>query len=89
MRNHLNSRTQIVPAPFLFDNALIETSGGNIILLRAGAAREPLIMSKVQIRLCTVVSDKDFAMLIGTHRPWINVEVGVEFPQTYLVATRL
>ena len=44
---------------------------------------------EIEIRLGTIISDKDFAMLIRRHRAWIDIEIGVQLPQPYLVTTSL
>ena len=56
---------------------------------RRRAAREALVMSEVEIRLRSVVSDEDLAVLIGAHRARIDVEVGVELPESDRIATSL
>ena len=39
--------------------------------------------------LGAIVGDKDFAVLGRAHRPRIDVEIGVELPQTHGIAARL
>ena len=36
-------------------------------------------MAKVEVRFCTVVGHKHFAVLKGRHRAWIDVEIRIEF----------
>ena len=89
MRNDLDRRAEIIAAPLLADDVLIDAAGGDIILLRGRAAGEALIMSKVEIGLGAVVGDEDLAVLIGGHRPRIDVEIGVELAQPDRIAARL
>ena len=44
---------------------------------------ETFVVSQIEIGLCSVVEDVDFAMLIGRHGPWIDVEVGIELLQLH------
>ena len=55
----------------------------------AGPAGEALVVAEVEIGLGAVVGDEDLAVLVGRHRPRIDVEIGVELAQPDLVAARL
>ena len=46
-------------------------------------------MAKVEVGLGAVVGDIDFAVLVGRHRPRIDVQIGVELADADLVAARL
>ena len=46
-------------------------------------------MAQVQIGFGTVVGDEDLAVLVGRQRPWIHVDVGIEFLQRHPVAALL
>ena len=39
--------------------------------------------------LGAIVGDEDFAVLVGTHRPRIDVQIGIKFAQPDLESTRL
>ena len=54
-----------------------------------GNAGEALVMAKVEVGLGAVVGHIDFAMLIGRHRPRIDVQIGIELADPDLVAARL
>jgi hypothetical protein len=60
-----------------------------VVCLDRRASREALVMAEVEIGLGTVVGHEDLAVLIGAHRPGIDVEIGVELAQPYRVAARL
>ena len=89
MRNHLNGRAEIIAAPFAIDDVLIDAPGGDVVLPCGRTSGEALVMSEIEIRLGAVVGDEDFAVLIGAHRPRIDVEIGIELAKTDRVATRL
>jgi hypothetical protein len=46
-------------------------------------------MAKIEIGLRAIVGDVNFAVLIGTHRPRIDIQIGVQLPQTHGVTARL
>jgi len=35
-------------------------------------------MAQVQIGLSAVVCDEDFAVLVGIHRPWIDIDIRIQ-----------
>ena len=89
VRNDLDGGAEIVAAPLLGEDLLVDAAGGDVV----GAGRRPpgeaLVMAEVEIGLGAVVGDEDFAVLIGRHRARIDVEIGVELAQPDLVAARL
>ncbi len=89
MRNDLDRRAEIVAAPFLVDDVLIDAPGGDIVLLGRGTAGEALVVPEIEIGLGAVVGDEDLAMLIGGHRPRIDVEIGVELAKPNRIAAGL
>ena len=46
-------------------------------------------MAEVEVGLRPVVGDEDLAVLIGAHRPRIDIEIGIELAEPDLVAARL
>jgi hypothetical protein len=89
VRDHLDRRAEIVPAPLLGDDVLVDPPGGDVVLLRRRHAGEALVMAEVEIGLGAVVGDEDLAVLVRAHRARVDVEVGVELAQPNLVAARL
>ena len=63
-----------------------------VVMLSCRLAEPPgeaLVVAEVEVGLGAVVGDEDLAVLVGAHRPRIDVEVGVELAQPDLVAARL
>ena len=89
VRDDLDRGAEIIAPPFLRDDVAIDAAGGDIVRLARRNAGESLIMTKVEIGLRPVVGHIDFAMLVRGHRPRIDVQIGIEFPDSDLVATRL
>ncbi len=89
VRDHLHRRAEIVAAPLLGDDVLVDAPGGDVVHPVGGAPGEALVVPEVEVGLGPVVGDEDLAMLVRAHRPRIDVEVGVELPQPHPVAPRL
>ena len=89
MGNDLHGAAEIVAAPFLGDHGRIDAAGGDVVALARRNAGEALIVAEVQIGLGAVVGDVDLAVLIRTHRPRIDVEIGIELAQAHLESARL
>ena len=89
VRDHLDGGAEIVAAPLAGDDALVDPARGDVVALAGGDAGEALVMAEVEVGLGAVVGDVDLAMLVGRHRPRIDVEIGVELAQADLVAARL
>jgi hypothetical protein len=78
MRNDLNGLAQVLTASFALDDLEVHLSGRGIVLPRHVHVQESLVMPQVKVGLGAVVGDIDLAVLIGIHRPGINVDVRVE-----------
>ena len=78
MRDHLDGSAEVIAAPLLGENFLIDAAGGDVVLARAGSAGEALVMAEVEIGLGAVVGDEHFAVLKRRHRAGIDVDVGIE-----------
>ncbi|MNE44178.1 hypothetical protein D3C80_1383930 [compost metagenome] len=89
VRNHLNGRAQIVAATFLLQDGRIDAPGRDIVRLGRRDAREALIVTQIEIGLGAVVGHEDLAVLIGAHRPRIDVQIRVQLAQTDLVTSCL
>jgi len=87
--NHLHRRAQVVPSPLLLEDGLVDLSGGDVVGAGGRDAGEALVVAQIEVGLGAVVGDEDLAVLIGTHGPGIDVQIGVELAQADLEATRL
>ena len=89
VRDHLDGGAEIVAAPLLGEDVLVDAAGGDVVALARRVAGEALVVAEVEIGLGAVVGDEDLAVLVGRHRARIDVEIGVELAQAHLVAARL
>ena len=89
VRDHLDGGAEIVAAPFLGENVLIDAPGGDVVGLGGGTSGEALVVAEVEVGLCAVVGHEHLAVLVRRHRSGIEIEIGIELAQPDLVATRL
>ena len=89
VRDHLDGGAEIVPAPLLGEDVLVDAAGGDVVLLGWRPPGEALVMAEVEVGLGAVVGDEHLAVLVGRHGAGVDVEIGVELAQADLVATRL
>ena len=89
VRHHLDGLAQIVTAPFLVDDSLIDTARGNRVVTRGLYVGKPLVVAQVQGDLHAVGRHVALAVLIGVQRAGVDVDVGVELLDSHFVATCL
>ena len=88
MGNHLHGAAEIVAAPFLFDNRLIDTPRCDVIGLGGGDVGEAFVVSQVEVCFGAVFGYVAFAVFVRIERTRVYVDVGVEFLNGGLVAAR-
>jgi len=89
MRHHLHRAAEIIAMAFFGEHPGIDLAGGYAIRTPRRHTGEALIMAEVEIGLSTIIGNVDFTMLIGAHRPRIDIEIGIEFAQADRIAARL
>src|SRR5690606_22955529 len=80
---------EIIPPAFALEDRLVYPAGGGVVGPSRRYAGEAFVVTQIQIGFSAVVGHKDLAVLRRRHRAGIDVEIGVQFAQAYLVATRL
>ena len=86
MRNDLHRTPAVIAVPFLIENGPIDFSGGDIRVLIQTFIDKTLIVSEIQVRLRSVIRDKNFPVLNRVHRSGVHVDVGVEFLHLYRIS---
>ena len=79
VRNDLDRAPEVVAAPLLLDDALVDLPGRPVRILGRDRVREPFVVAQVEVGLGAIVGDVDLAVLVRAHRPRIDVDVRVEF----------
>jgi hypothetical protein len=78
VRDHLHRRAQIIAAPLLGNDTLVDTSRREIAVAPGGHAHEALVMTEIQVGLSAVGGDENLAMLERAHGAGIHVDVGIQ-----------
>jgi len=89
VRHDLDGRAEVIPAPLLGKNLLVDAARGDVVVTARRAASEAFVVPKVEVGFRPVVGHEYFAMLVGRHRAGIDIEIRVELAQPYLIAARL
>jgi len=89
VRDHLHRASQIIATALLGDDRVIDLAGGDVVVARHAAGGEPLVVAEVEVGLTAIVGDEHLAVLVGTHRPRVDVDVGIHLLQAHPVAPRL
>ena len=89
MGDHLDGFAEIVAAAFLRDDGLVNLSGGNGVRAGKRAAREALVVAEVEVGFRAVVEHVDFAVLVGTHRSRVDVQIRVELLDAHFQSAQL
>ncbi len=63
VRNHLHRRTEVIAAPLLLDDRVVNLAGRAVITLAHPRLHEAFVMAQIEVGLGTVVSDENLAML--------------------------
>src|SRR5690606_33586417 len=79
MGDHLYGFAQKFPPALLFDDALVDPPGGNIVGLGGTDVQKTLVMPQVQVGLRPIVGDITFPMFIGIEGSGVYVDIGIQF----------
>ena len=75
--NDLDGRSEVVAAPFLRDDGVVDLPSGQVRRPSDIAVDEALVMAEVEVGFGSVFGHEDLAVLIGRHRPRVDVQVGI------------
>ena len=85
--DNLNGAAEVVAAALLVEDCPVYLTGGDVAVHRKVLVNEALVVTEVEVCLSAVVGDEYFAVLIGTHRARVNIDIGVEFLDSYLISS--
>ena len=89
VRHDLDRPAEVAAGALAGEDGRVDAAGGEVACLRAGDAREALVVAEVEVRLRAVVRHEHLAVLVGRHRAGVDVEVGVELLHEDAVAAAL
>ena len=89
MGDDLHGAAQIIAAPLLGQDLLIDAAGRDIVALPGRHACKTLVMPEIEIGLGAIVGHIDLAVLVGAHGARIDIQVRIELAQPDLIAPGL
>ena len=89
VRHDLHRAAQVVAVALAGEHPRIDPARRDAVAAARRHAGEALVVAEVEIGLGAVVGDVHLAVLVGTHGPRIDVEIGIELAQPDRIAARL
>ena len=87
VRNYLYCTAQIVAPALLVQNGPVNLTGGDIVVDGKAFVNKALIVTQIQVRLCAVIGNEHFAVLIRTHRAGVNIDIRIKLLNGDLIAS--
>lgn len=78
---------QIVAPALLVQNGPVNLTGGDIVVDGKAFVNKALIVTQIQVRLCAVIGNEHFAVLIRTHRAGVNIDIRIKLLNGDLIAS--
>ena len=78
VRDDLDGVAEVLPAPLLGDDLVVDLPGRDVRPAHEVAVEEPLVVADVEVGLRAVVGHEDLAVLERVHRARIHVQIGIE-----------
>ena len=89
MRNYLYGTPAEIPVTFFLKNRPVNLTGCHIGIFIKTLINESLIMSQIQVCLCTIVCYKNFSVLNRVHGSGVDIDIGIQFLNRHRIATCL
>ena len=89
VRNDLHGAAEVIAAPLLGEDLLVDAPRGDVVRLLGRHAGEALVVAEIEIGFRAVVGDEHLAVLIRAHGARIDVQIGIELFQADGIAARL
>ena len=78
VRDHLDGVAEVLPAPLLGDDLVVDLPGRHVRRADEVAVEEALVVADVEVGLGAVLGHEDLAVLERVHRARIDVEIRIE-----------
>ena len=85
--NDLHSVAQVFTAAFLANHLLVYLAGCHVGGLRQVDIQKALVVTNIQVGLCTIIGDEHFAVLEGVHGARIHVQIGIQLLHDHTQST--
>ncbi len=87
VRNHLNSLAKELAFPLFLNDRQVDLSGCVVAVSGESTRCEPLVVPQVQVGLTAVVQHVNFAVLVRTHGPGIDIDIRIQLLHPHSEAT--
>ena len=84
VRDHLDGLAEVASPALAVYDGLVDLTGGHAVVPRDIDIDKPLVMAQIQIGFGTVVRDKHLAVLEGTHRSGVDIDIRIHFLDGHL-----
>ena len=88
VRNDLHGLPQIVAVPLLVQHVPIHLARREVAVLIEVFVDKALVVPQIEVGFRAVLGDEHLPVLIGAHRAGVDVDIGIEFLRSHLVASR-
>ena len=78
VRNHLDRRAEIIAAPLLFDDRVVDLARRDVVGALQIFVDEALVVSEIEIGFGAVLGNEDLAVLVRVHRAGVDVNIRIE-----------
>ena len=89
VRHDLDGLAQIVAVALAVDDSFVDAARSDGVVAGGVDACETLVMPEVEVCFHSVSRDVTFAVFVGVECAGVDVDVGIEFLDSYFVAARL
>jgi hypothetical protein len=77
VRNDLDGRAQVLAAPLLGNDRLVDAAGREVVRAGHPRAREAFVVAEVEVGLGPVVGHEHLTVLVRAHRARVDIDVRV------------
>ena len=79
VRDDLHRRAEVLALALLVEDRPVNLARRDVGVFRQVDVNEALVVAEIEVRLRTIIRDKDLAVLVRTHRARIDVDIRIEF----------
>ena len=79
VRNDLNCLSQKLPLPLFLNDREVDLTSCIVAVASECARCKSFVVSQIKIRFTPIIQHINLAVLVWTHRAWIDIDVGIQF----------
>ena len=89
VRNDLHRLPEVLAVALLVEDVPVHLARSEVGELVEVLVDEALVVPQVEVGLCAVLGDEHLAVLIGAHRPRVDIDIGIELLRRHFIAPHL